>query len=117
MSPYRTQNHDAMLRQAFYSFCDSEDTSDLKLVGKDGFWNCHKLIVLKVFPQLQDLFCKHVLNNHETPVIIFPDVGQSFIKKARDDLYLFSDIENMKTLLQITPAIEEFVLKDEEISN
>ena len=91
MSSFGVQNHDTMLRQAFYTFCDSEDSSDMKFIGKDGSVNCHKIVILKVFPRLKTIFCKFCSESHENVVIIFPEVDKDVIKKARDDLYLFGD--------------------------
>ena len=100
MSSFGVQNHDTMLRQAFYTFCASEQNSDMKLVGRDGFVNCHKIVILKVFPKLKNIFCKYCSESHENVVIVFPEVDQAIIRKARDDLYLFGDTSSMIKLFK-----------------
>ena len=100
MSSFGQQNHDTMLRQAFYTFCSSENSSDMKLVGKDGFVNCHKIVILKVFPKLKTIFCNYCTESHEDIVIMFPEVDQNLLRKARDDLYLFGDMSTMDTLFK-----------------
>ena len=100
MSSFGNQSHDTMLRQAFYNFCSFEDTSDMRLVGDDGIVNCHKIVILKVFPNISTILCSTCDESHDPITIIFPNVSVKVLKKARDDLYLFGDISAIETLFK-----------------
>merc|ERR1712086_446909 len=75
------------------------------------------IVILKVFPKLKNIFCKYCSESHENVVIVFPEVDQAILRKARDDLYLFGDTSSIYKLFKdvIDDAIDiQNMIKEEE---
>ena len=82
--------------------------------------NCHKIMLLQVFPLLQSLLCKYCTEGHEDIVIIFPGVGEAQIKQARDDLYIFGDNSAMQKLFEnvlddkdLDDNVQHFIMEED----
>merc|ERR1719319_1079494 len=98
--------HLNMLRSSFYSAARAGESCDVTLVGGDGEVQVHKLILLAALPSLAPLLCS-LCSHTEQVVLLLPGKSREALERARDNLYLFDDREDMKGLLGLLEEEQE----------
>ena len=87
------------LDKSLYEMCEVKNLCDVTLVSDDGSTYAHKLVLMKVFPELKYLLCSLCHGEHEDITIILPGVVTDDIKDDLKNIYLFDDLGNLGNIL------------------
>ena len=101
--------------QSLFAMCDIKSLCDVTLVSDDGFTNAHKLILLKVFPELKYLLCTLCHDDHENITIIVPGVNKSDLKAAVKNLYLTADFIKLGYILGLDVDLLQDITEEHQV--
>ena len=93
-------DHIKELRQLLWTSRSSSESGDVHLVSEDGTaHHAHRLLLVALLPFLAPLLASSSGGNHEEAVtIILPEVGNTVVKAALEDLYTKGDPKKMTNI-------------------
>ena len=94
------------LRQLLWTSRSSSESGDVHLVSQDGTaHHAHRLLLVALLPSLAPLLVSSCGGNHEEVTIILPEVGNTVVKAALEDLYTKGDPKKMANIFGNISAI------------
>ena len=99
-------DHIKELRQLLWTSRSSPESGDVHLVSQDGTaHHAHRLLLVALLPSLAPLLAPSCGGNHEEVTIILPEVGNTVVKAALEDLYTKGDPKKMTNIFGNISAI------------
>ena len=88
-------------------YLNSENSSDLKFITKDGILFAHKLVIVSNIPAFKDFLCVRCLESHESITVFLQDWESEVLELALKDLYLKGDGNTLEIVLGLRDPLGE----------
>ena len=88
-------------------YLNSENSSDLKFITKDGDLFAHKLVIVSNIPAFKDFLCERCLGSHENITVVLHDWASEALESALKDLYLIGNANTLEIILGLRDPLRE----------